>query len=568
MSAPSLTHPLRIGTRGSELALAQSRGVARELQQAWPGLEVRLVVIRTRGDALQDRALSTFGGKGVFTLEIEEALLDGRVDLAVHSLKDLPGTLPDGLVLAPAPLREDPRDCLVGPPLEALPSGARVGTGSPRRRAQLLALRPDLRCQEIRGNLPTRIRKWREGQYEALVLAMAGLKRLGFEAAGVDTAEIHPLEPESLLPAPGQGLLGLEHRQEDARVQELLAPLADPPSHAAAQAERAFLETLQAGCQAPVAAYARCRDEALEIQVLRADPQTGNLLRRRLTGTIHRAADLGQRAARALLAKGADHGGTPGTGRPLEGRRVVVTRTAEQAGELSRLLAARGALPVLVPTIRIDDPEDPAPLEQALADLEGYDWLVFTSPNAPRRFAARIKAAGGRGCLGAEARVACIGPATARACEEIGLRVDLVPGDYLAEGLLEAFRSWPVEGRRILVARAAEARDVLPRTLAERGARVDVVPLYRTVPLETLPPEVRADLLVGVDLVTVTASSVVRAFHRLTAAWMPPRTTPLVAIGPITARTARELGYTEVTVAEEATLESLVGAVEDRLVDS
>ncbi len=568
MSTPPMSRPLVIGTRGSELALAQSRGVARDLQQAWPGLEVRLMVIRTRGDACQERALSTFGGKGVFTREIEEALLEGCIDLAVHSLKDLPGTLPEGLVLAPAPPREDPRDCLVGPSLQALPSGARVGTGSPRRRAQLLALRPDVRCLEVRGNLPTRVRKWREGQYEALVLAVAGLRRLGLEAAGVDSSEVHPLDPESFLPAPGQGLLGLEHRREDARVRELLAPLAHPPSQCAAQAERAFLETLQAGCQAPVAAHARGLDDHLEMRVLQADPTTGNLHRFRVTGSARLAADLGRQAARALLAMRADVSRAQPLARPLEGRRIVVTRTAEQAGELARLLAARGALPLLVPTIRIEDPEDPGPLDRALAELEGYDWLVFTSPNAPGRFAARLQAVAGRIRLGAGTRVACIGPATARACEEVGLRADLVPGEYLAEGLLEALEAWPVEGRRILVARAAEAREVLPRTLARRGARVDVVPLYRTVPQETLPPEVRADLLQGVDLVTVTASSVVRAFHRLTAAWLPPASTPLAAIGPITARTARDLGYTEVTVAEEATLESLVRAAQARLVDS
>ncbi len=539
------------------MALAQSQGVARQLRGAWPDLEVRLVVIRTTGDAHQDRALSSFGGKGVFTREIEEALLDGRVDLAVHSLKDLPAPCRPP-ALAPAPPREDPRDCLVGAALQDLPSGARIGTGSPRRRAQLLALRPDLRCLEIRGNLPTRIRKWREGQYDALVLALAGLNRLGLEAAGVSASEVHPLDPGQCLPAPGQGLLGLEYREGDSRTRELLAALAHPPSQREACAERAFLEALQAGCQAPAAAHARCLDDHLEVQALVAPPEGRRILRSRVAGPAQRAATLGRQAALELLAAGAAPWLPPRPRRSLEGRRIVVTRAAEQAGDLARLLTAEGARPLLVPTIRFQDPEDTGPLDRALAGLEGYDWLVFTSPNAPSRFLDRLQASGGPGRLAAGTRIACIGPATARALEARGLKPDLVPEEFLAEGLLRAFQAWPVEGRRILVARAAEARDVLPRTLRQRGARVEVVPLYRTVPVDTLPSETREELLAGVDLVTVTASSVVRAFHRLTASWLPPETTPLAALGPITAQTARELGYESVAMAGEATLESLV----------
>ena len=182
---------------------------------------------------------------------------------------------------------------------------------------------------------------------------------------------------------------------------------------------------------------------------------------------------------------------------------------------------------MLVPTIRLEDPEDPAPLDRALAELDRYDWLVLTSPNAPPRLRDRLQT--GRTEL--RARVACIGPSTARAVQEcLGWQTDLLPREYVAEGLLEAFEAQPLQGKRILLARAAEARDVLPRVLRERGARVDVVPLYRTVALEDLPSRTRQELLEGVDLDTVTASSVVRAFHRLTHDLLPPGMTPLAAL--------------------------------------
>lgn len=297
---------LRLGTRGSELALAQSGHVAQALRDAWPGLEVELVVIRTTGDAHQDKALSAFGGKGVFTKELEDALLGGTVDFAVHSLKDLPSVLPAGLTLAPTPKREDPRDCLIGSRLEDLPEGARVGTGSPRRRAQLLARRPDLRCLEIRGNLPTRVRKWREGQYDATVLAHAGLNRLGFAATGVADHEVHPLPVEQCLPAAGQGLLGLEYRQDDAETLRLLSALADPDSAHAAAAERAFLEELQGGCQAPAAAHARVVEGRLVIDAFAAMPDGTRGLRSQAAGAPEEAAALGRRVARDLLDAGGD----------------------------------------------------------------------------------------------------------------------------------------------------------------------------------------------------------------------------------------------------------------------
>lgn len=301
-----MNRTLRLGTRGSELALAQSGMVAKALEEAWPGLQVPLIIIKTTGDAHQDKALSAFGGKGVFTKELEDALLAGEVDFAVHSLKDLTSVLPPGLTLAPTPEREDPRDCLIGQRLEDLPQGARIGTGSPRRRAQLKALRPDLQCLDIRGNLPTRVRKWREGQYDATVLAHAGLNRLGFEKTGVAEHEVHPLPLDQCLPAAGQGLLGLECREGDEETLRLLGALAHQDSACAAAAERSFLAELEGGCQAPAAAHAHVRDGRLHVDAFLAMPDGTRIMRSHGEGDPAEAATLGRQAARDLLEQGGD----------------------------------------------------------------------------------------------------------------------------------------------------------------------------------------------------------------------------------------------------------------------
>lgn len=234
--------------------------------------------------------------------------------------------------------------------------------------------------------------------------------------------------------------------------------------------------------------------------------------------------------------------------RPLEGRRIVVTRAAEQARDLADRLEDLGAQPILLPTIRLEDTGSP------LGDLTVYDWLIFTSPNAPARFIRELLDSG-RDARCLKARIACIGPSTAHALAECHLQADLLPDEFVAEGLLRAFEAHEMQGRRVLLARAEEARDILPDGLRARGATVDIVPIYRTVPLTAVP-----GALGTVDLVTLTASSVARSFHALTRACLPPETTRILAIGPITAATARDLGYAEVHVAEEYTVDGLLAA--------
>ena len=292
---------VRIGTRGSRLALVQTEEVARALRAA--GAEVEVTVIRTSGDRLAQVALADFGGKALFVKEIEEALLSRQVDVGVHSLKDLPSVLPDGLALAAFPPREDPRDVLLtrkGTGWSALPAGAAVGTSSLRRRALVLAHRPDLRAEPIRGNVETRLEKMAAGGYDALVLASAGLRRLGLQPPRATL-----LEPEEFVPAVGQGLLAVEARQADREVLELLGALDDTRSRFEASAERAFLARLGAGCHTPVAGHARLAGPVLSLVGVVASADGATLLRATASGPAAAAERLGTALADDLLAKGA-----------------------------------------------------------------------------------------------------------------------------------------------------------------------------------------------------------------------------------------------------------------------
>ena len=292
---------LRFGTRGSRLAVVQSTEVADALRAR--GHEVELVTIRTSGDRLADVALADFGGKALFVKEIEEALLDGRVDGGVHSLKDMPAELPEGLCLAAFSARQDPRDVLLtrsGGTRDDLPRGARVATSSLRRRALLLARRPDLRVEPIRGNVDTRLRKLEEGLYDAMVMARAGLQRLGLKPE-----HIQVLPADEFLPAVGQGILGVEARCTDRAVLEVLESFDDPAARAEAEAERAFLRRLGAGCHTPVAGFAQVHDSVLAIDGLVASVDGRTVTRGRALGAPGNAAAVGERLADDLLARGA-----------------------------------------------------------------------------------------------------------------------------------------------------------------------------------------------------------------------------------------------------------------------
>ncbi len=297
---PATVH---IGTRGSKLALWQAEWVKSRLENLHPGLSVELTIIKTKGDKILDVPLAKVGGKGLFVKEIEEALLAGRIDLAVHSMKDMPSEIPAGLCIGAVPAREVPEDALIsreGQPLSALPRGARIGTSSLRRASQLRRVRPDIEIVPLRGNLDTRLRKLDEGQMEAIVLAAAGVRRLGLEER-----ISQKLDAEVMLPAVGQGALCIETRDSDDAIASLVAPLEDEATRIAVTAERAFLHRLEGGCQVPIAGHATLHNGQLTLCGLVSDLNGETIFKETRVGQPVEAEALGRDLADHLLAQGA-----------------------------------------------------------------------------------------------------------------------------------------------------------------------------------------------------------------------------------------------------------------------
>ena len=295
---------IRIGTRGSRLAIWQAEYLAEQLRQADSALEIEIVTITTSGDKILDVPLAKIGGKGLFTKEIEREILDGTIDIAVHSLKDMPTDLPDGLVIGAVTKRTDPRDALVslsGKSFDELPVGARVGTSSLRRRAQLLALRPDLQIIDLRGNVDTRLAKLQNGELDAVVLAAAGLQRLGLQE---NITELFALE--RFLPAVGQGILAVEARAGDDKILNILRTVNDEATAASAEAERSFLRRIEGGCQIPVGVYAETSDGKTGITALIASLDGRQIVRGTLKGKAAGSGKIGISLADALLADGGD----------------------------------------------------------------------------------------------------------------------------------------------------------------------------------------------------------------------------------------------------------------------
>ena len=299
-----MTETLRIATRKSPLALWQAEHVAAALRRAHPGLVVEIRGMTTRGDKILDAPLAKVGGKGLFVKELEQGMLDGTADIAVHSMKDVPVDFPEGLHLPVILEREDPRDAFVSNRFDSLadlPEGARVGTSSLRRQCQILERRPDLRVEPLRGNVNTRLARLDAGDYDAIILAAAGLKRLGFASR----IRRH-IETDESLPAIGQGAIGIECRTDDARTGALIAPLHHPETALRILAERALNHRLHGGCQVPIAGHATLDGDRLHLSGLVGDPDGSRTLRAQAGGQSMEAEAIGAAVADALLAQGAD----------------------------------------------------------------------------------------------------------------------------------------------------------------------------------------------------------------------------------------------------------------------
>ncbi|MCB2153962.1 hydroxymethylbilane synthase [bacterium] len=501
---------LKLGTRGSRLALTQANLVAEQIRNGRPDIQVETIIIETTGDKILDSSLARIGGKGLFTKEIERALLDGRVDVAVHSLKDLPTLQPEGLALGAISRREPPGDLLIAAkPVDWKKLGPEetIGTSSLRRRAQVLALNPSVQIAELRGNVPTRIRKMLDGQYTAILLAAAGVKRLGEQAPFMSEVPF-----DEMLPAPGQGAIGLQVREGDDETCEILSSIHHEETAACVTAERALLQALGGGCQIPLGSLAEINGDGTMSLRGRVISQDGTRsCEGEVSGTPADAEQLGEELAEKLKADGAveilaeveqldaEAGYENAVRRaeamralPLGDKTIIVTRDEDTDGPLSTALRDLGAHPLCLPLVQHLPPEDPAPLHEGLLALDEFDWLVLTSPRGVATVEAELEKEG-RSLSAVKTRIACVGKGTARAVADAGAEVALIAQDARAEGLLEAFLSeQDLKGAKVLYPRADRARSTLVEGLRELGAEVSDPIAYRTVPAKQTGPVVEA----------------------------------------------------------------------------
>ncbi len=558
---------LRLGTRGSPLALAQSALVAEALRAL--GASVEIVTIRTVGDV---RAPDTAWGEGAFVGALEVALLDRRIDVAVHSAKDVPTAQDPRLVIAAFPTRGDPRDALVGGPgatLAALPRGARIGTDSPRRAAFLVAHRPDLRPHPLHGNVDTRLRRLAEGETDALILAVAGLARLGL------TDRISEVIPADVVPpAPGQGALAVQCRADDPTARAVVERLDDAATRAAVEAERAFLAATGGGCRAPLGALGSVRDGTLDLLVGTADPDDLRVGDAPAFGaaeapgtTFTRERPDGGEQVRISWARGCVPVGegamlaeslARGVAVQSEAR-VLVTRDPERAGTLIRELATRGLVPFHVPTIGLQADEPGGPLDVLIPSLSSYDWVVVTSPTGAKALGA---AATRRGADLGGVRIASVGAGTSAAVERAGGRVAFQSVVASAAGLAAELPT--PAGTRVLLVRGNLAGEGSGDLLRGRGALVDDVIAYRTTEGPAASTDaMRTALRLGLAGVAFTSGSTVRGLLALLSPDDRPAVLALPAfcIGPSTASAARSAGFAfvyESSAPDSATLAELV----------
>jgi hydroxymethylbilane synthase len=552
---------IAIGSRGSALALAQTRLV--RLALAHEGFAGRVVIIETEGDR---RAPDTAWGEGAFVAAIERALLDGRVDLAVHSAKDVPTDQDARLRIAAYLPRADPRDALVVRAdakerrLDVLPAGCRVGTDSPRRTGFLLARRPDLVVHPLHGNVDTRLRRLDAGETDALVLACAGMDRMGL---GDRIAE--RLEPEILPPAPGQGAIAVQVRSDDERMLAVVAAIDDPPTRLAVEAERAFLSTSGGGCRAPIGALATVLDDELDILGGYASPNGA----RTAVGRRHGPVASGEELARELAAELASEANlrapvsaTRPDGRHSGAGRILVTRPADQARELVSALRDAGLDPILVPAIAIDI-EPGGDLDGAARQLGYYHWVVISSTNGAR---AILKAAERVFTPFEASRFAAIGSTTRLVLEREGIDVDFQPRRSTAAAMAAELPVRP--GDRVLVIRGDLADGELAVALRARGAEVDDVIAYRT---REAPESSRGLLRTATEdgpiaATAFTSGSTVRGLLSLgEAESIDVRSFPAVCIGPETADEARAAGFRIIAVSPTPDGAALAAATADAL---
>ncbi len=570
-SARRVMEKIKIGTRGSNLALFQAELAKKALQSAFPDLLAELVVITTKGDKIQDVALSKIGDKGLFTKELDMALLRKEIDVAVHSLKDMPTTLPEGITLGAVLEREDPRDALLSRDkknLNQLGENERIATSSLRRKAGLLHLNPGFRIVDIRGNVNTRIKKMESGYCDAMVMAVAGLKRVNMEHY---ITEIIP--PATLMPAVSQGAIGIEIRMDDAHMERLMQKINHQPTRLSVSAERAFLKRLEGGCQIPSGCYTQMKKGSMVIYGFIAATDGSRYIKDQIEGPAEKGEELGKELADILLEKGGrevlrqirepftQHSGNNGN-TLIQDKVFISTRPAGKSEELADYFASAGARVAELPMIEIRPLKITREERKIIKEAGSFNWLIFSSVNGVEYFMEIYKAEKGSFSLPPHIKIAAIGKKTAGRLKEYGVNPGYVSDTSNSRSFSRELRSL-FAGRRpgVLWPTGELSPGVLEKNLSS-FCDIKRLNLYRT----SMPSNTNESCLQLVkedkyEIIFFFSPSAARNFCSVIDGLQIQRESLRVAcIGPETEKACLELGLKPLYTASSPCAESLYEA--------
>jgi hydroxymethylbilane synthase len=546
-----------IGTRGSQLSLVQTELIKKKLQVLLPQKQIEIKIIKTTGDKNMNPVPLDTIGKGWFTKELDKALLNERIDMAVHSLKDLPEELPAGLIIAAIPQREDPREALVSNKnimFEKLKKGAIIGTDSTRRKTQILSKRPDLNVASIRGNVNTRLEKLANGEYDGIFLAVAGLKRLGME-----NRITQRFSETDIIPSPGQGALAIVIRKKDKILFNSLQKLNHQKTISAVLAERAFSRALGGGCKTPIGAYAEITDSQITLHGVVGSYIGTNVVKKSLQGTEAFPEKLGEKLAQTFLKNGYS-----GFEKP---KFVVITRPENASVIMQKYIEALGLLTYFYPSISIAKSKLSKKAYKILSDIKSFDWLVFTSQNGVRFFVAALDELGIPLTSLKNKKIAVVGKKTAEAVKKYNLSVEFVPTKFTTQALANEMQN--IKGKKIFMARANLANQLLTKRLEERGAIITDIPIYNTSFIENDNPEFES-LLKNQQIycLTFTSPSTVKGFInniKNSPIKKSVFTIPAISIGPVTTKSLEKHGFQKIYTADIYTINGMIAKLKESI---
>jgi hydroxymethylbilane synthase len=548
-----------IGTRGSQLSLTQTTLIKDQLQLLLPKTEITIQIVKTTGDKNMNPVPLDSIGKGWFTKELDKELLAGTIDMAVHSLKDLPEILPPSLIIAAIPKREDARDALVTTtsiPFKKLKKGSVIGTDSTRRKAQILHQRPDLIVKSLRGNVNRRLEKLDNGEYDAICLAVAGLKRIGLASRITEY-----FDETDIIPSPGQGALAIVVKDKSVTLRAILKKLNDKETIAAVKAERAFSLAVGGGCQMPIGAYAKVVGKKIILHGVLGSLDGTQLEKDSITGDSTKPLTLGKLLASRLLK-------TCKTWYRMDvvsaAEYVVVTRPKEEDDEFEKQLQSWGLKVLLYPTIEITKNILSPAAQKEINDLENVDWILFTSRNGIRFFMQALNELGIDPKVLQTKSIGAVGPKTAEEAKKYGLQIHFIPSEFTGEDLAKELVG--LNGKKLLLPRATISTPAIVKQLEKKGAHVVGLPIYKTTLVEK-PNKQFLKLIKEnkIKYLTFTSPSTIEGLLKNADITLHNAilSLPVISIGPVTTAAAKHYGFTNVYTADIHTTEGMLTKVQE-----